>query len=87
MSDDPAPGADPASPPAPPTGHARVDAVLDRAAELELLPVAEHPARYEELHAALVAELSAEPGTVPAGLPPDEGPGSGQNGQGASAPR
>lgn len=78
-------GADPASPPAPPTGHARVDAVLDRAAELDLLPVAEHPARYEELHAALVAELSAEPGTVPAGPVPDGGPG--QSGQGQSGPR
>ncbi|GAB2600563.1 hypothetical protein GCM10009696_02450 [Kocuria himachalensis] len=53
-----------------PTGHAGVDAVLDRAGELERLPVAEHPGRYEELHAALVAELDAEPGTVPAGLVP-----------------
>lgn len=53
-----------------PTGHARVDAVLERAAELELLPVAEHPGRYEALHAALAAELDAEPGTVPAGLVP-----------------
>ncbi|GAA1752900.1 hypothetical protein [Kocuria aegyptia] len=52
------------------TGHARVDAVLDRAGELEGLPVAEHPGRYEELHAALVAELDAEPGAVPAGLVP-----------------
>jgi hypothetical protein len=53
-----------------PTGHARVDAVLGRAGELEGLPVAEHPGRYHELHAALVAELDAEPGTVPAGLVP-----------------
>ena len=57
-----------------PTGHAGVDAVLDRAGELERLPVAEHPGHYEELHAALVAELDAEldaePGTVPAGLVP-----------------
>lgn len=59
-----------------PTGHARVDAVLDRAGELQRLPVAEHPGRYEELHAALVAELDAEPGTVPAGLVPR--PRSGQ---------
>jgi hypothetical protein len=59
-----------------PTGHARVDAVLDRAGELEALPVAEHPGRYDELHAALVAELDAEPGTVPAGLVPR--PGTGQ---------
>lgn len=49
-----------------PTGHARVDAVLERAAELELLPVPEHAGRYELLHAALVAELDAEPGTLPA---------------------
>ncbi|MFF0988694.1 hypothetical protein [Kocuria nitroreducens] len=53
-----------------PTGHAGVDAVLDRAGELERLPVTEHPGCYEELHAALVAELDAEPGTVPAGLVP-----------------
>lgn len=53
-----------------PTGHAGVDAVLDRAGELERLPVAEHPGRYGELHADLVAELDAEPGTVPAGLVP-----------------
>ncbi|WP_298586979.1 hypothetical protein [uncultured Kocuria sp.] len=53
-----------------PTGHPRVDAVLERAGELDMLPVAEHPGRYEELHAALVAELDAEPGTVPAGLVP-----------------
>ena len=32
--------------------------------------------RYDELHAALVAELDAEPGTVPAGLVPR--PGTGQ---------
>ncbi|MEX5269049.1 hypothetical protein [Kocuria sabuli] len=87
MNADLARGADPASPLVPPTGHARVDAVLDRAAELDLLPVAEHPARYEELHAALVAELSAEPGTVPAGLLPGGGPGPGQSGQGSSGPR
>lgn len=79
--------AGPTSPPAPPTGHARVDAVLDRAAELDLLPVAEHPARYEELHAALVAELKAEPGTVPAGLLPGGRPGPGQSRQGPSGPR
>ncbi len=85
MSADPARDADPASPPVPPTGHARVDAVLDRAAELDLLPVAEHPARYEELHAALVAELTAEPGTVPAGPVPGGGPG--QSGQGQCGPR
>ncbi|MFI7582647.1 hypothetical protein ACH9DO_02510 [Kocuria sp. M1N1S27] len=54
-----------------PTGHAQVDAVLERAAELELLPVAEHPAHYEVLHAALVAALDAEPGTEPAGPAPD----------------
>lgn len=59
-----------------PTGHPRVDAVLDRAGALEALPVAEHPARYDELHAALVAELDAEPGTIPAGLVPV--PGTGQ---------
>ncbi|MEX5299360.1 hypothetical protein RCG67_11335 [Kocuria sp. CPCC 205292] len=59
-----------------PTGHHGVDAVLERAVELETLPVAEHPGRYEELHAALVAELEAEPGTVPAGLVPR--PGTGQ---------
>ncbi|MFI7494187.1 hypothetical protein ACH9D2_05615 [Kocuria sp. M4R2S49] len=53
-----------------PTGHAGVDAVLQRAGDLETLPVSEHPGRYEELHAALVAELEAEPGTVPAGLVP-----------------
>ena len=53
-----------------PTGHARVDAVLERAGALEARPVEEHPGRYEELHAALVAELDAEPGTVPAGLVP-----------------
>lgn len=86
MSADPTHGPDPAAPPAPPTGHARVDAVLDRAAELDLLPVAEHPARYEELHAALAAELSAEPGTVPAGPLPAEGPAPGQGGQGQSGP-
>ncbi|MFF0943414.1 hypothetical protein ACFYE2_04200 [Kocuria sp. CPCC 205300] len=87
MSADPARSTDLASPPAPPTGHARVDAVLDRAAELDLLPVAEHPARYEELHAVLVAELSAEPGTVPAGPAPGGGPGAGPSGQGPSGPR
>ncbi|MUN64972.1 hypothetical protein GMA12_17795 [Kocuria sediminis] len=63
-----------------PTGHARVDAVLERAAELDGLPVAEHPGRYEELHADLVAELNAEPGTVPAGLVPARQAGQEQNG-------
>ncbi|GEO96036.1 hypothetical protein [Kocuria turfanensis] len=63
-----------------PTGHARVDAVLERAAELDALPVAEHPGRYEELHADLVAELNAEPGTVPAGLVPGREAGQEQNG-------
>lgn len=53
-----------------PTGHAGVDAVLERAAEVAGLPVAEHPRRYEALHAALAAELDAEPGAVPAGLVP-----------------
>ncbi|MEX5296826.1 hypothetical protein QYM41_16235 [Kocuria sp. CPCC 205268] len=63
-----------------PTGHAGVDAVLRRAGELDALPVAEHPARFEELHAALVAELEAEPGAVPAGLVP--GTRTGQEGAG-----
>jgi hypothetical protein len=65
-----------------PTGHTRVDAVLGRAAELDGLPVAEHPGRYEELHAELVAELNAEPGAVPAGLVP-----GGRAGQEQSGPR
>jgi hypothetical protein len=64
----------------PTTGHARVDAVLERAAELDALPVAEHPERYEQLHADLVAELNAEPGTVPAGLVPGPQAGQEQNG-------
>lgn len=59
-----------------PTGHAGVDAVLGRAAEVAGLPVAEHPRRFEELHAALAAELDAEPGAVPSGLAPR--PRSGQ---------
>lgn len=65
-----------------PTGHARVDAVLERAGELEELPVSEHPGRYDELHAALVAELDAEPGAVPAGLVPRP-----QAGQAEAEPR
>lgn len=56
-----------------PTGHARVDAVLAGAAGLAGTPVAEHAARYEAVHAALVAELNAEPGTVPSGLLPRTG--------------
>lgn len=72
MSGDPAPQNAPGTEGAAlrPTGHARVDAVLERAAELEALPVPEHPGRYEVLHAALVAELDAEPGTEPAGPVP-----------------
>ena len=69
-------------PPVQPTGHDRVDAVLARAAELDAMPVAEHATVYDELHAALVAELDAEPGTVPGGLVPGKGAG-----QGADAPR
>lgn len=92
MSADSATGTGPGRPSEPPTGHARVDAVLDRAAELDLLPVAEHPARYEELHAALAAELTAEPGTLPAGPVPGggavpRGSGQEQGGQGQSGPR
>lgn len=73
MSGDPAPQKAPGTESAAlhPTGHARVDAVLERAAELERLPVAEHPAHYEVLHEALVAALDAEPGTVPSGLVPE----------------
>lgn len=59
-----------------PTGHAGVDSVLSRAAELEGIPVGEHPGRYEDLHAALVVELDAESGDpVPrrAGRPEDGG--------------
>lgn len=71
----PRPGDGAGPPPVRPTGHARVDALLARAAELEAMPVGEHPARYEELHTALVAELDAEPGPVPAGPAPRPRPG------------
>jgi hypothetical protein len=58
-----------------PTGHARVDAVLARAAALAATPVAEHADLYEAVHAQLAAKLSAEPETVPAGpVPPPAGP-------------
>lgn len=70
----PRPGEESQSRPVRPTGHTRVDALLARAAELDTTPVAEHPGRYEELHAALVAELDAEPGTVPADLVPRSRP-------------
>ena len=69
-------------PPVRSTGHDRVDAVLARTAELEAIPVAEHATVYDELHAALVAELDAEPSTVPGGLVPGKGAR-----QGADAPR
>ena len=65
------------TPPVRPTGHDRVDAVLARAAELDARPVAEHATLYDELHAALVAELDAEPGAVPAGLVPGRAAGPG----------
>ncbi|MFI7482980.1 hypothetical protein ACH9EU_11265 [Kocuria sp. M1R5S2] len=58
----------------PSTGHERVDAVLARAAELDTAEVAEHPRLHEELHAALAAELDAEPGTVPPGPVPRTDP-------------
>lgn len=59
------------APPVRPTGHDQVDAVLARTAELDAMPVAEHAGLYDELHAALVAELDTEPGTVPAGHVPE----------------
>lgn len=75
MIDAPGPrrAAEPEAPPVQPTGHARVDAVLSRAAELTGIPVAELPGHYEDLHAALVAELDAEPAAVPGGLLPRPG--------------
>lgn len=86
-----APEAEPVpSRPVSPTGHARVDAVLERTEELDRLPVAEHPGRYEELHAALVAELDAEldaePGALPAGPAPERTPGREQVVQGRDEP-
>lgn len=86
MSDHPAEGSAGGAPELRPTGHARVDAVLAGAAGLAGAPVAEHAARYEAVHAALVAELNAEPGTVPSGLLPPTGasPARGHDaGQGA----
>lgn len=62
----------PDAPPVRATGHERVDAVLARAAALDGLSVAEHPGHYEVLHAALLAELEAEPDSTlcgPAPLP------------------
>ena len=70
MSEHSGPGQRAKSLPAAPTGHDRVDAVLARAAALDGLPVAEHPGHYEALHAALVAELDADPVGVPAGRAP-----------------
>ena len=79
MSEHSGPGQRAKSLPAAPTGHDRVDAVLARVAALDGLPVAEHPGHYEALHAALAAELDAEPGAGPA-VPaprPDTAPGEG----------
>lgn len=70
-----------------PTGHARVDAVLAGAAGIAGIPVAEHAARYEDVHAALLAELDDEPGAVPAGLVPGAGTATAPEGEAQGPPR
>lgn len=41
-----------------PTGDPRVDAAMERLAVLEMSPVAEHPAVYDDIHRRLQAALS-----------------------------
>jgi hypothetical protein len=73
------PGAEPGTPdgrpvpppvPRPVTGEPRVDAALSRLDDLTELPVTEHPALFERVHAHL-GEVLGELGSVP--LAPRDG--------------
>jgi len=67
MEDDNA-GQRPLAVPRPETGDARVDAVLSVLDDLTELPVAEHPAIFEHVHAEL-SEVLGELGSRPPGAP------------------
>src|SRR5580693_9885349 len=72
------PGAEPARPltvPRPETGEFRVDAALSLLDELTELPVTEHPAMFEQVHAQL-SEVLGELGARMAPRP-DSPPGRG----------
>jgi hypothetical protein len=62
--------------PRPETGELRVDAALSLLDELTELPVTEHPAMFEQVHAQLsevLDELGARMAPRPAGPPPRDG--------------
>ena len=73
------PAAEPARPltvPRPETGELRVDAALSLLDELTELPVTEHPAMFEQVHAQLgevLDELGARMAPRPAGPPRRDG--------------
>ena len=69
------------------TGEPRVDAAVLRLAELDDLPVSEHPAVYERVHEELVdllGELHTGQGQPGQGQPGQGQPGQGQPGQAGS---
>ena len=77
------PAAEPPRPltvPRPETGEFRVDAALSLLDDLSELPVTEHPARFEQVHARLsevLGELSPSRMPRPGGPPGRDGSGAG----------